>query len=70
MNYNKASPEALRDWGIQEIELRQADKELRTPADCEKRKLLRAKSIGATLHQANMLCGDAQMFLKRKGIKA
>lgn len=69
LNYKTAREDDLVQWGVEELELRQADKEQRSPADCEHRKLLRAKNIGATLHQANMLCGDAQLFLKRKGIK-
>lgn len=70
MRYATASQAELLDFGIQEIELRQADKETRTRADCEARKAIRAKAIGATIHQANMLCRDAMAFLQRKGVKA
>lgn len=70
LNYKTAREDDLVQWGIEELELRQADKDLRSPADAEKRKHLRAQNIGATLHQANMLCVDAQLFLKRKGIKS
>lgn len=70
MRYTTASEKDLTQWGIEEAELRQSDKETRTPADCEQRKGLRAKAIGATIQQANMLCRDAQAFLQRKGVKA
>lgn len=70
MRYATASEKDLTQWGIEEIELRQSDHETRTPADCEQRKAIRAKAIGATLSQANMLCRDAQAFLNRKGVKA
>ena len=70
MMYTRASDKDLISWGMEEAELRQADKETRTPADCEQRKGLRAKAIGATIHQANMLCRDAMAFLQRKGVKA
>lgn len=70
MRYATASEKDLTQWGIEEAELRQADKETRSPADCEARKGIRAKAIGATIHQANMLCRDAMAFLQRKGVKA
>lgn len=71
MRYATATEDDLLQWGIQEIELREADIELsRTPKDCEERKRLRAQRIGATINQANTLCRDAQLFLRRKGMKA
>lgn len=70
MRYATASANELRDWGIEELELRQSDRETRTTADAEQRKAIRAKAIGATLSQANMFCRDAQAFLNRRGVKA
>lgn len=70
MRYATASAHDLQEWGIQELELREADRETRTLTECAQRQTQRAKDIGATLSQANMLCRDAQAFLDRKGVKA
>lgn len=70
MRYSTANANELIEWGVQELELREADRETRSPSDCKQRNYDRAKAIGATLSQANMLCRDAQAFLDRKGVKA
>lgn len=67
MRYATMTLQQQTDWGIQEIELRQADLETLPLIRCEERKRQRAKAIGATGMQANMLVGDAKLFLKRKG---
>lgn len=69
MRYATASERDLIDWAVEELELREADHD-RPIADRIKRIELRAKAIGATVSQANMLCRDAQAFLRRKGVKA
>lgn len=70
MRYATMTAEQLMDWGIQEIELRQADMETHPLLTCEQRKMRRAKAIGATIQQANGRVNDAKRFLERKGIRA
>jgi hypothetical protein len=70
MRYVTATANELLEWGIQELELREADAQYRTPADAQERMRLRAKDIGATVLQANTLCRDAAAFLQRKGQRA
>ena len=70
MRYATATENDLLYWGVQELELREADAQYRTPADAQERMRLRAKDIGATVLQANTLCRDAAAFLKRKEKRA
>lgn len=70
MRYATASSNELLQWGIDELDLREADVKLRLTADCARREQLRAKEIGATILQANGLCRDAIAFLRRKGMRA
>lgn len=69
MRYATASANQLLQWGIDEVEQREADIKFRLIADCARREQERAREVGATLLQANALCRDALNFLRRKGMR-